>query len=76
MGNANLVTKVYFPRIIVPTATILARLVDFAIAFIILAGLMLYYHVVPTRALLMLPVVVVLMTLFPGGWASGRPRYT
>jgi lipopolysaccharide transport system permease protein len=69
VGNVNLVTKVYCPRIIVPTATILARLVDFVMAFVILVALMLYYHAVPTRALLMLPVAIALMILL--SWALG-----
>ena len=45
VGNSNLITKVYFPRVLVPAASIAARLVDFAISFAILAGLIAYYHV-------------------------------
>ena len=45
VGNSNLITKVYFPRMLVPAASITARLVDFAISFAILAGLIIYYHV-------------------------------
>ena len=46
VGNSNLITKVYFPRLLVPAASIAARLVDFAISFAILVGLIIYYHVV------------------------------
>src|SRR5687767_1775317 len=45
VGNANLVTKVYFPRMIIPSAAVGARLVDFAVAFIVLAGMMVYYGI-------------------------------
>lgn len=45
VGNSNLITKVYFPRLLVPAASIAARLVDFAISFAILVGLIIYYHV-------------------------------
>ena len=46
-SNHNMITKVYFPRLILPVASVLAGLVDFAIAFVILIGLMFYYKVTP-----------------------------
>jgi len=46
-SNHNMVTKVYFPRLVLPVASVLAGLVDFAIAFVILIGLMVYYNVTP-----------------------------
>src|SRR5438876_1215610 len=46
VGNSNLITKVYFPRVLVPAASIAARLVDFAISFAILAGILAYYYMV------------------------------
>src|SRR5437867_11361506 len=55
VGNQNLITKVYFPRLVVPIAAVLAGLVDFAIAFVILLGLVLYYGIVPTAAVALLP---------------------
>lgn len=64
VGNANLITKVYFPRLIVPSAALLAGLVDFALAFVLLAGLMIYYRVGLTLQVLFLPVVVLLTALF------------
>jgi lipopolysaccharide transport system permease protein len=73
VGSANLITKVYFPRLIVPAAAMLAGLVDFVLAFILLILLMLYYQVVPTIQLLFLPVLVLLTALFSlgvGTWFS------
>ncbi len=55
IGSVNLVQKVYFPRLIMPLAGILSPVVDFAIAFVILIGLMLYYGYPPTVNLLWLP---------------------
>jgi lipopolysaccharide transport system permease protein len=46
-SNHNMITKIYFPRLILPVASVLAGLVDFAIAFVILIGLMIYYQVAP-----------------------------
>lgn len=47
-SNQNMVTKIYFPRLVLPLASILSGLVDFAIAFVILVGLMFYYGVTPS----------------------------
>src|SRR2546423_2744738 len=57
VGSANLITKVYFPRIVIPGAAVGAGLVDFAIAFVILIALMIYYHVALTWNLLALPLL-------------------
>lgn len=46
-SNHNMITKIYFPRLVLPVASVLAGLVDFAIAFVILIGLMIYYKVTP-----------------------------
>jgi lipopolysaccharide transport system permease protein len=73
VGNANLITKVYFPRVLIPAASIGARLVDFAISFAILIGLMLCYrlvlnyHVPLTMNLVAVPFLVVLATMFAFG---------
>jgi lipopolysaccharide transport system permease protein len=56
--NANLLTKVYFPRLIVPTSAVITSFVDFLISFVILAGLMLWYQWWPTWRLLTLPLWV------------------
>jgi lipopolysaccharide transport system permease protein len=67
IGNANLITKVYFPRMIIPGAAVAAGLVDFAIGFVILILLMFYYGVAVTWSLLMFPVVVLLTGLLAVG---------
>ena len=53
--NANMVKKIYFPRLALPIATVLAGVVDFALAFIVLLGIMLYYGFVPTVNIIWLP---------------------
>jgi lipopolysaccharide transport system permease protein len=73
VGSANLITKVYFPREIIPGAAIGARLVDFAIGFLILFALLIYYRVALTWAALMIPVLIVLTMLLAlgvGMWLS------
>jgi lipopolysaccharide transport system permease protein len=73
ISNANLIGKVYFPRIIVPVATIVTALVDFLVSFLILIGLMLWYRFVPGWQILMLPFFVVLAvvaSLGPGLWIT------
>ncbi|HEX7177600.1 MAG TPA: ABC transporter permease [Pyrinomonadaceae bacterium] len=71
--NGNLISKVYFPRVLIPTATIGAGLVDLAVASVILVLLAFYYGMPATRNLLMLPVLVVLtvlMSLGLGMWLA------
>lgn len=58
--NQRLITKVYFPRLVIPLAAVLAGLVDFAIAFLVLVGLMFYYGIFPGLALLALPLFLLL----------------
>lgn len=67
VGNANLITKVYFPRAIIPAAAVGARLVDLGVAFVILIGLMAYYRVGVTWNTLMLAPLLLLVTLFSFG---------
>jgi len=59
-GNANLISKVYFPRLIVPAAAVVTSLVDFFIAFAILVALMLWYGYAPSWRMLTLPLFVLL----------------
>ncbi|HEY3311119.1 MAG TPA: ABC transporter permease [Anaerolineales bacterium] len=60
-SNHNMITKTYFPRLVLPMASVLGGLVDFGIAFVILAGMMVYYHVTPTlTALWAVPLFVLL----------------
>ena len=71
IGNANLISKVYFPRLIVPTAAVVVSFVDFLIGFVILIGLMLWYQFLPSWQILTLPFFVVmafLSSLGPGLW--------
>jgi lipopolysaccharide transport system permease protein len=73
VGSANLITKIYFPRMIIPGAAVAAGLVDLAIAFVIQIVLMIYYHVAISAAILMVPVLVLLTTLLAlgvGMWLS------
>lgn len=73
VGSANLITKVYFPRMIIPGAAVAACLIDFGISFVLLIGLMFYYHIGISSSLLMLPVLVLLTTLLAlgmGMWLS------
>jgi len=67
VGSANLITKVYFPRMIIPGAAVTAGLVDFAIAFLVLVMLMIYYGVALTWSMLMLPFLVLTTTLLAFG---------
>ncbi|MCC7009102.1 MAG: ABC transporter permease [Acidobacteria bacterium] len=63
-GNPGLVSKVYFPREIFPFSAILVSLVDFGVATILMAAMMVYYGVMPTAAILLLPVVVLVHLTF------------
>jgi lipopolysaccharide transport system permease protein len=56
VGNANLISKVYFPRLIVPTSAVIVSFVDFLISGMILLGLMAYYNFVPDWRILTLPI--------------------
>jgi len=62
-----LISKVYFPRLMAPLSPVVAFLLDFVIAFVILVGMMLYYHIYPTIMIIFLPLLVVLMMLAAGG---------
>lgn len=73
VGSAHLITKVYFPRLIVPAAAMMAGLVDFVLAFVLLVVLMIYYRVPLTMQVVFLPVLVLLTALFGlgvGTWMS------
>jgi len=58
ISNANLISKVYFPRLIVPTSAVIVSFVDFLVSVIILMGLMIWYNFVPSWHILTLPVFV------------------
>jgi lipopolysaccharide transport system permease protein len=59
-NNANLISKVYFPRLIVPAATVVVAFVDFLICFAIMLGLMAWYHFIPSWQIVFLPAFMVL----------------
>lgn len=60
VDNTNLITKVYFPRLIIPASTVVTNLVDFFISFTILIILMAYYQYLPTPRILLLPVFLLI----------------
>lgn len=73
VGNANLITKVYFPRMIIPGAAVAAGLVDLFIAFVLMFILILYYGTGFFPGLLMLPLLIMMTTLLAVGigmWLS------
>jgi len=69
VANSQLVSKIYFPRLLLPIAGIGSYLTDLAVSFVLLIGLMAYYGVAPTAKLLLLPAFVLLamLTLFAVG---------
>ncbi|MBV9325623.1 MAG: ABC transporter permease [Chloroflexi bacterium] len=73
VGSTALITKVYFPRMLLPISSVLSPLFDFAIAFVVLLGMMVYYQVYPTPAMLALPVLLamaVMSSVGTGMWLS------
>jgi lipopolysaccharide transport system permease protein len=63
VGDANLIKKVYFPRLIIPLSTVTAPLVDFSFSFLVLGGLLAWYGITPSIRLLALPLFVLLALL-------------
>ncbi len=73
VSSANLLTKVYFPRLIIPVSAVAAGLVDFAIALVVLVVLMMYYGITPGLAVLWIPVLTIFAlasALAVGLWLS------
>ncbi len=73
VGSSNLISKVYFPRLAIPVATVMAALVDFAISGVVLLAMLLYYHRAPTLHILFVPLFVLLAffaSLGLGLWLS------
>ncbi|MCX5713096.1 MAG: ABC transporter permease, partial [Candidatus Omnitrophica bacterium] len=71
--NRNLVTKIYFPRVIVPMAKVFESLLDFFISCVILIAMMLFYKIIPGRAIIIFPLLVlwaVVLSLGVGFWLS------
>ncbi len=66
-ANANLITKVYFPRIVIPLASTGAVLFDLLVSFVLLVALMFFYNIYPTWRLLFLPLVILLAFISAAG---------
>jgi lipopolysaccharide transport system permease protein len=79
VGNSGLISKVYFPRLIVPSSAVMVCLVDFGVALVVMAGLMAWYQFMPDARVLLLPVfllMALLAAIGPGLWiASLNVRY-
>jgi lipopolysaccharide transport system permease protein len=59
IGNSNMLTKIYFPRMIIPASTVIVNLVDFFISFLILVGLMIWFHFLPPVTVFVLPLFLI-----------------
>jgi len=73
VNDANLIQKIYFPRIIMPLANAITPLVDFCIAFLVLVAMMVFYEVMPTWRLVLIPallVVALMLALSIGLWLA------
>lgn len=73
VADANLIQKIYFPKLLIPMASVLAPLVDFLFSLVVLIGLMFYYHYIPTLAILYLPLFLIMgmmLALGVGFWLS------
>lgn len=73
VASQQLIKKVYFPRLAIPIAAVLAGLVDFAIAFVVLLGMMFYYGIAPTMAIITVPLFIlfaIATALAAGLWLS------
>lgn len=73
VGSGTLITKVYFPRLIIPLASVFSGIIDFLLAFIVLLGMLVYYGLVPTINILWLPLFLLLAlttSLGVGLWLS------
>lgn len=73
VGSANLIKKVYFPRLVIPISTVISSIVDFSLAFVVLLGMMLFYDIFPTANVVWLPSLLLLAfitALGVGLWLS------
>jgi lipopolysaccharide transport system permease protein len=65
--NTNMITKIYFPRIVLPLTSVISKLLDFGISFIILIFLLIVFQVTPTIGVLFIPVLVIIMMITASG---------
>jgi lipopolysaccharide transport system permease protein len=73
ISGSGIFTKVYFPRLVIPLTPVFAKLIDFGISFLIIFGLMIFYHITPTINILWIPLLIILMILTSAGigmWLS------
>jgi lipopolysaccharide transport system permease protein len=73
VGSSNLIKKIYFPRVIMPASSVIAGVMDFAFAFVVLLGMMAYYGIWPSSAIVFLPFLILLAfgaSLGAGMWLS------
>lgn len=73
VANANLLTKVYFPRLLIPIGSVVSTLADFIVSSVLLAGLMVWYHILPGPGVLLLPLFLaqaLLLAVAIGLWTS------
>jgi lipopolysaccharide transport system permease protein len=73
VDQQRIITKIYFPRVVLPIAAVLSGLVDFAISFVVFLAMMVYYRIVPTTAIIWLPgftLLAILTALGVGLWLS------
>ena len=74
VNSANLITNVYFPRLAIPVASVLSGLVDFAIAFVFLLCMMIFYRAPVTAKIFWIPLFALLAIVTALGWVFGCPR--
>jgi len=67
LNNSGLIRKVYFPRVLVPIAASIGPLVDLGFAFLVLAGMLLYFQIAPTLAILLTPLLILLALITVNG---------
>src|SRR5258708_16096005 len=73
VDQQRVITKIYFPRVVLPIAAVLSGLLDFAISFVVFLAMMVYYRIVPTTAIIWLPgftLLAILTALGVGLWLS------
>jgi lipopolysaccharide transport system permease protein len=73
LGNERLITKVYFPRIIIPASSVITSFIDFLISFVILVGLFIFYQYTPPVWIILLPafwIMLVMASFGPGLWLT------
>lgn len=73
VGNSSIITKIYFPRLIIPTSSVISGVIDFLISFLILIAMMAWFHIIPTWHVIFLPLFLLLAffaSLGVGLWLS------